>query len=165
MELVTLCYILQEGMGDIPKVCLALKKNRHAAGWLNAAGGHVRGNETTAEAAARELWEEQAVRADPDRLRKIAEIRFSFPRCPTRESLRCLVYYAPHWHGEPQETDEMGPPQWFRIDRLPFRRLPPADRYWLAEALQSKMPIGGFGLAPDDSVLSYDIVFRAFRVV
>jgi len=132
----TLCYLLREGdSGD--EVCLAEKQNKYVAGKLNAAGGKLEPGETPPQTALRELAEEQRVMVTEGQLVLGAVIHFVFPG-REHEDLRCHVFIARTWEGNPQETSEMGNPQWFPLNNLPLDRLPQSDALWLQRVLQGE---------------------------
>lgn len=66
-------------------------------------GGKVEENETPAEAAIRETWEETGV--------KVSECEFIFLRdeprhAPEGEDFHAYCYYALKWEGEPRDSEE-----------------------------------------------------------
>jgi 8-oxo-dGTP diphosphatase len=143
---------------------LAEKKKLYVAGWLNAAGGKLKAGETPEQAAVREVREEQRVKVDRGALRKVADIHFHFPASPGKD-LQCHVFIAERWTGEPQESDEMGPPGWYPVTLLYeiLDRLPPADRHWLPRVLAGESLTARFDLDATYNILDSDIqeVFRA----
>ncbi len=50
-----------------------------------------------------------------------------------------VVFATTFWLGEPKETKEMGPPEWFQIEQLPQSELMPGDKGWLPETLAEKI--------------------------
>lgn len=143
MKRTTLCYLLREGSNGT-EVCLATKKHKSGPGrrnyvsnYLNAAGGHVEDDETIGQAACREIHDEQMVEVQPEDLFFAAIVEFRFPEAEHTDNT-CFIFTATKWQGEPQESDELGPPEWHKIDDLPVRRLPPGDRIWLGRVLQGE---------------------------
>ena len=119
-QLVTLCFIVQGG-----RVLLMRKKRGIGAGKINAPGGKVDPGEAPLAAAIRETEEEICVTPVQPALR--GQLWFHFAGGPT---LRCLVYLAETFHGEPQETAE-AVPCWHPVDALPYDEMWEDDRLWL----------------------------------
>jgi hypothetical protein len=44
---------------------------------------------------------------------------------------RAHCFLTDAWSGVPRETEEMGPPEWFPVNRVPFDEMLPAERDWL----------------------------------
>lgn len=156
MKQVTLCYLVRSAPGGVREICLAEKKAKYVAGWLNGAGGKVEEGETVLEAAAREVFQEQGVVIPPSELRAVAEIEFCFPQTPGKD-LKCFVFLAEHWTGTPHESDEMGVPQWFDVSKLPIERLPPSDRLWLPQVLAGTHIEARFDLDSSYKVVSSNV--------
>ena len=49
-------------------------------------------------------------------------------------------------------------PQWFHIDKLPFDKMWPDDKYWYPLFLQNKKFTGKFFLKDLDSLIEYKLV-------
>ncbi len=119
-QLVTLCFILQEN-----RVLLMRKKRGIGAGKINAPGGKVDPGESPLAAAIRETEEEICVTPIRPELR--GQLWFRFEGGPT---LRCLVYLAEAFRGEPRETAE-ALPCWHSTGALPYEEMWEDDRLWL----------------------------------
>ncbi len=119
-QLVTLCFIVQDG-----RVLLMRKKRGIGAGKINAPGGKVDPGEAPLAAAIRETEEEICVTPIDPQLR--GQLWFYFKDGPT---LRCLVYLAEAFHGQPRETPE-ALPCWHPVDALPYDEMWGDDRLWL----------------------------------
>ena len=119
-QLVTLCFIVQDG-----RVLLMRKKRGIGAGKINAPGGKVDPGEAPLAAAIRETEEEICVTPLQPELR--GQLRFYFEGGPT---LRCMVYLAEAFRGEPRETAE-ALPCWYPADALPYDEMWDDDRLWL----------------------------------
>lgn len=156
MKKVTLCYLVRMREGKIAEVCLAEKKLLYVAGMLNAAGGKMERGEDERQAAAREVREEQGVVVRPEDLQAVARLAFCFPGDPEK-NLDCYVFLADRWQGEPRESEEMGPAQWFAVDDVPIDRLPPADRLWLPQVLRGQRVEARFELTSSYEVISSDV--------
>lgn len=119
-QLVTLCFIVQGN-----RMLLMRKKRGIGAGKINAPGGKVDPGETPLAAAIRETEEEICVTPIEPELR--GQLWFHFRGGPT---LRCLVYLAKEFSGEPMETAE-ALPLWHQADSLPYDEMWEDDRLWL----------------------------------
>ena len=126
-QLVTLCFIVQDA-----RVLLMRKKRGIGAGKINAPGGKVDPGEAPLAAAIRETEEEICVTPLRPELR--GQLWFYFEGGPT---LRCLVYLAGAFHGEPQETAE-ALPSWYSVDGLPYGEMWEDDRLWLPMLLAGR---------------------------
>jgi 8-oxo-dGTP pyrophosphatase MutT (NUDIX family) len=131
------------------KVGLGLKKQKIGKGLLNGWGGLVDPGETPLECAVRETFEEGGVKVDAQTLIKAAVILFH------NEKFDCQVhvYLAPWSYGPLQETDEMGPIEWY--DRLapPVHHMMLADKDWLPLVLQGKHIRGEVWYGPNQESL------------
>jgi 8-oxo-dGTP pyrophosphatase MutT (NUDIX family) len=114
-------------------VLLAMKKRGFGAGKYNGAGGKVEPNESTEEAACREVLEETGIQSTPRDLTLIATIDFYFDQNEVWNQ-HCFVYETRVFTGEPQETEEMKP-QWFTEADIPYDHMWIDDRIWLPSAL------------------------------
>ena len=119
-QLATLCYIVHEG-----KLLLIRKKRGIGAGKINGPGGKVDPGETPLAAAIRETQEEVGV--TPVEPLLLGNLVFRFADGLV---LRCLIYLAQRFHGEPCETEE-AVPLWFPLSSLPYEEMWADDREWL----------------------------------
>ena len=107
---------------------------------LNGYGGAVEDDETPSAAAVRELRQESSLVAFPNDLDEVAIIEFMYDGQP---KFKCHIFIARLWQGEPIETEEMGPPEWHPLARLPYDRMMPADSYWIPVVLLAGLRIDG----------------------
>ncbi len=135
MKQATICFCVRDG-----EVLLGLKKIRFGAGKWNGFGGKVDAGETTAEAAARELFEESGIATDPDALDHVATLEFYFADKPIFE---CFAYIARTWENDPEESDEMVP-QWFKVAELPLDDMWDSDKQWVPRVLSGERLKGIF---------------------
>ncbi len=130
MKTTTLCLCLKNN-----SVLLSEKLIGFGAGKINGYGGKVLEEETPAEAAVRELFEESALSAKPEDLVQVGLVRFYFSNLLKFE---CHVYTLQTWQGEPTATDEMGAPTWYPINSLPTEKMWVADALWFPLVLQGQ---------------------------
>jgi 8-oxo-dGTP diphosphatase/2-hydroxy-dATP diphosphatase len=127
-KILTLCVIHKD-----PHVLLGFKKKGFGAGRWNGFGGKPEEGESIEEAARREVFEEAGVVVSD--MEKVGTMEFSFKDKP--EVLEVHLFRASDFDGEPVEGEEMRP-QWFHIDKLPFDKMWPDDKYWYPLFLQNK---------------------------
>ena len=159
MKQVTLCYLVKTQAGRPEEVCLAEKKSGYVAGMLNTAGGKAKPGENPRDTALRELLEEQNVTADPTHLQNVAVLEFCFPESPEKD-LECHVFFADQWQGDPCASDELGPPSWYPVERLPYDRMPPADQHWFPRVLTGERIRMRFRLDNHYHVAPSDVQFK-----
>lgn len=124
------------------KVVLARKKESFGAGKWYTYGGKIRFYELWFNAiklsAKRELREESRVKAKKSSLEKFAVIEFYFAGKP---AYKCHIFVIKDFKGEPEETKEMGKPEWFFISKIPdevFDNMWPGDRLWMPVIFSGK---------------------------
>lgn len=132
-ETAVLCYLFSKD-----RVLLIDKKTGLGKGLVNAPGGHVEEDETTAEAAMREITEETGVTVSSVEHRGVLEFQFT-----DGLAMRGHVFFAREYTGEPRETDE-AVPFWCPVSELPYDRMWEDDRLWLPLALEGKRFAGRF---------------------
>lgn len=130
MRIVTLCFLTRSD-----EILLAQKKKGFGGGKWNGYGGGLEDGETILQAACREVKEESGALIDSGDLQKRAEIEFYFG-----DDLRiyCHVFIAKHWQGKPTESEEMGEPQWFKIENFPYDEMWAADAKWIPEIVKGR---------------------------
>ncbi len=130
-------------------VLLARKKAKIGVGHWNGYGGGIEKGEDIIAACVRECLEESTLKVDPRGLEQIALLDFHNQKSDdTFFTCRVHAFRTFEWWGVPQETVEMGEPQWFRISRLPLLDMMPADREWLPRALSGEKIRGEFWYGP-----------------
>ncbi|KAF9450219.1 hypothetical protein P691DRAFT_726463 [Macrolepiota fuliginosa MF-IS2] len=130
-------YIVQ---GD--KMLLGYKKRGFGQGKYSGFGGKVEPNETSPQAALRELEEEAGIKAP---LKHAGVLLFI--TSGAEKAFYIDIYYAEEYEGTISETDEMRP-EWFSLSAskelppVPFDSMWDTDRYWIP-LLQDKQPFVG----------------------
>jgi 8-oxo-dGTP pyrophosphatase MutT (NUDIX family) len=117
--------------------------------FLNGWGGGTEDHETPLSGVTRELEEEtkgdreRGIIVNPYDLEKVAIMSFhNFKKDRTPFTCKVHVYSAKKWDGEIISTSDIADPKRYRIDKLPFNCLMPADRFWLPLALCGEKIIG-----------------------
>jgi len=114
------------------KVCLARKKTGHGEGKWNGFGGKIEDEETSKQAAVRELFEESGVKITNKNLIKVAELYY------IEESEWLVdVFVATEFDRAPSPSKEMEP-RWFGLDHVPWEEMWFNDRLWLEKILNGK---------------------------
>lgn len=139
------------------KILLGRKKRGLGCGKWNGFGGKLEPGETMRECAARELFEESGLAADPKSLILMADLYFHQPQDPAW-SHAGIVYLAPAFQGKVQETEEMMP-RWFAKDELPYDEMWMADTVWLPLVLNGEKLRGTIYFAGDGETV-YDYEFK-----
>lgn len=120
------------------QILLIEKKRGHGQGKVNGPGGKIDPGETPLQGAVRETEEELCISVK--NARKVAELWFQMSDYP---SLRCHVFLASEFEGEPTETPE-AVPLWAPLSKIPYERMWEDDRHWLPQVLTGQTLIGKF---------------------
>ncbi|MFA7385980.1 MAG: NUDIX domain-containing protein, partial [Candidatus Paceibacterota bacterium] len=83
-------------------------------------------------------------------MEKVAEISFYFPH-NFLFNQAVHVYFSESWEGEPRESEEMKP-EWFSVEKIPFKKMWPDDIFWLPEVLKGKLLRAMFVFKENDIV-------------
>lgn len=130
---------------ELGRVCLAPKKqNIHKLGqelkdskkkW-NGYGGKQDPGETILETAIRELLQESSVLGKADDLELVASVSFYWPGNETTEpDMVVHFFFLRRYVGVPTEGAEMGAPQFFHPDEIPYREMMSADKEFFTKIL------------------------------
>lgn len=99
---------------------------------LNGYGGKQEPGETILQTAINELFQESTVVAKEEDLELVAEINFFWPGNNTPQPDMVVYFFLLSvYEGEPQETTEMGPPQWLFPSEVDYDLLNKADKYFV----------------------------------
>lgn len=137
MRAVTLCLLMKDN-----KLLLAKKKRGFGIDKINGIGGKVEEGETIEAAAAREVWEEIGVVADPAKMEKVGTVEFYFRDRPEWDQ-EMHIFLVKDWKGEPKESEEMMP-KWYSHEEIPFGAMWADDKHWLPMVLAGKKVQGKF---------------------
>lgn len=130
-----------------------MKKRGFGAGKWNGIGGKVDKEESTREAAIREVKEEIKVVANT--LSKVATLDFYFQHKPDWNQ-QVLVYLVRSWKGEPTETEEMAP-SWFKTKDIPYNKMWVDDIHWLPQVLAGDKLNAEFTFDKNEVIISQNI--------
>jgi 8-oxo-dGTP diphosphatase len=147
MKKATLCFPIKEN-----KILLGNKKRGFGKNKINGFGGKIEENETTEQAAIREVYEETQIKAKKENLKKVGKIDFVFP-CNGNFNHQAYVYFIEDWEGTPKETEEMTC-KWFDIDQIPFEKMWDADKHWMPFVLDNKKIDAYFEFNSDNSTIN-----------
>lgn len=142
----TLCIVCQH-----PRVLLGMKKRGFGEGKWNGFGGKVN-LETIEESAKRETKEECGI--EIKNLEKLGIVDFEFRGNP--EIIQMHIFRVGNFSGEPKESEEMKP-EWFHIDKIPFKQMWPDDVYWMPLFLKGRKFKGKFLFGEENSILEKEL--------
>ena len=69
-------------------------------------------------------------------LKKIAINKYFFIHNPTID-LEMHIFLCNKWKGVPKESEEMKP-RWFKVDKIPYKKMWDSDKYWIPLILKGK---------------------------
>jgi len=143
----TICLVCENG-----KILLGMKKRGFGAGKWNGFGGKVKPGETIEEAAKREMREECGIEVKT--LEEKGLILFEFEGSPEMPAVH--IFQVTEYTGEPEETEEMLP-KWFPVNKIPFTKMWPDDRFWLPLFIKNKNFSGYFLFGEKDAILEKEL--------
>jgi len=136
-----------------PYILLAMKKRGFGAGRWNGYGGKVKEGESVEESGVREIEEESGIKVS--RLEKMGIINFEFQTDPG-DILEVHFFHILDYKGEAIETEEMRP-KWFDIEKLPYNKMWPDDRYWMPIFLRGEKFKGRIYFKDQNTILEEKI--------
>ena len=164
METPTLATVvfLRNKAGEI---CLAQKKKpiHHGAGeltysletWNGYGGKQEESDKTIEDTAIRELEQESDVFAEKSNIIPCGHIYFFWPNNENEEQsladMEVFFYFLDVWTGEPREGAEMGPPQFFSPETVPYDKKMEGDALLLPRMLSGEMVSGSVYLGKKDA--------------
>lgn len=136
------------------QILLAMKKRGFGEGKYNGIGGKLEENETPEEAMVREAQEEIFI--TPTKYTKVGIIEFLEYFKGEKINVVFHLFVATEWEGTPEESEEMKP-QWFDIDKIPYDKMFPDDKYWMPYVLDNKKIEGFFEFDENWNIISQKI--------
>lgn len=133
------------------KLLLGRKKRSFGKGkWLGF-GGKLEPGESLAQGLRRECLEECNVKVK--RFEERGVLVFHYIDDPEME-----VHYFEmlEYEGEPKESEEMEV-KWFDLNKIPYDKMFPNDRYWLPMFLKKEFFKGEFWFDKDYEITKHDI--------
>lgn len=146
-KIMTLCFLFRGS-----EILLGMKKQGFGAGRWNGFGGKVNPGEKIEEATRREMFEEAGVTVGE--IEKTGILEFEFVK--KGEILQVHIYKTEDFAGEIKESGEMKP-EWFNIERIPFDKMWPDDKYWIPLMLKEKKFLGKFDFGDNDEILNHEL--------
>lgn len=143
------------------QVLLAVKTRKIGMGCWNGYGGGIETEETSEEAAIREVkMESGGVEAFPAALEKVAVMSIRNNKSDGSIFVCRLHYYFLYqWKGDFISTDEMYCPSWFSKNKMPYEDMMPADKYYLRFVLYGWKIIGQAEYGPFQQTLIGEVRF------
>ncbi|MDD5463574.1 MAG: hypothetical protein PHP62_00310 [Candidatus Moranbacteria bacterium] len=127
---------------DGREVILAPKMHKIGAGRYNGYGGKIEPSDPSIKfRAVEELWEEAWTLIGERHLQKVAEGYFINNKNDGRViTCKVNIFLAQKKNciGTPTATEEMGEPESFDMDNMPYDNMMAADRYWLPEIFKGR---------------------------
>jgi 8-oxo-dGTP diphosphatase len=143
------------------QVLLPIKKKKIGRGLRNGYGGSIEEDEDARSAALRETAEECGITPHSAALMAVAVVDFhNLTEQGHAFTCRVAIYFLYDWGGEPCESEEMGPPEWFPIGNPPLQEMMLADRDWLHHVLQGKRVYAQAWYGPRQQYLRQPTVVR-----
>lgn len=119
------------------KIILAKKKRKIGVGKWNGYGGRVEEGEDRPECLVREIFEESSVVVQKENGKELGYIDFHFQEVEISIS-RVYIYRIDEFEGFPIETEEMGEPKEFDLDKIPYNEMMLGDDKFIPYILQNK---------------------------
>ena len=149
------------GKSNEGKICLAQKKQpiHHAAGEIsyslgtwNGYGGKKESTDVTIEdTAIRELTDESGVIASKEDLVPCGHVFFFWPKnSGTVADMEVFFYFLDSWEGNPSEGKEMGAPQFFAPNNIPYEAMMGGDKILLPKMIAGEFVRGSVYLGKKD---------------
>ncbi len=134
------------------KILLGFKKRGFGMNKWNTFGGKLDQGETYEEAAKREVFEECELNVFS--LEEKAVINFSWTN--NNDKFEVHAFQTLQFDGQPVESEEMLP-QWFDLDKIPYKKMWPDNQLWWPIVLQGDKIKANFVYGPKDKLVEYNI--------
>ncbi|MBI2627569.1 NUDIX domain-containing protein [Candidatus Nomurabacteria bacterium] len=132
MTTCTLGFLFKNG-----KIILAKKKRKFGVDKWNGYGGVMEKGETKAKCLARETKEECGVIIRLEKCKELGYIVFSFEGKSERD-MKVYMYRVDEFLGEPEESEEMGEPREFDVDKIPYNEMIVGDDKFIPFVVEGK---------------------------
>jgi len=143
-----LCYLInQKG-----EVLLQYKIQGFGQGKWNGPGGKVKPGETVEQSVRREVKEEAGLTIK--NFIKVAELEFIFNGKKEWNNYT-HVFICREFSGDLKPNQE-GSLKWFKLEKIPFDKMWPDDKYWLLDALAGKYAAWRFTFNKQAELLNHE---------
>ncbi len=132
MILCTLGFLFKNG-----KIILAKKKRKFGVDKWNGYGGVVEENETKIECLVREIKEECGVVIELEKCKELGFVDFEFEGKGER-NMKVYMYRVDEFSGKPKESEEMGEPKEFDINKIPYHEMIIGDEKFMPFIIEGK---------------------------
>ena len=132
MKEYTLGFLFKDG-----KIILAKKTRKIGADKYNGYGGRIEEGEDKITNLLRETEEECGVSLDKEKCKELGVADFYFDD-KSFNDLRVFVYRIDEFDGYPKKSEEMGEPEEFDLDKIPYEEMMLGDDEFLHYILEDK---------------------------
>ncbi len=119
------------------KIILAKKKRKFGVGKWNGYGGRIEEGENLEECLIRETEEECKIKLDIENCKKLGLVDFHFEN-QDQKNQKVYIYRIDKFEGEPKETDEMGKPEEFDVNEIPYHEMIIGDDKFIPFVVENK---------------------------
>lgn len=147
-------------------VVLFPKLKKIAAGYLSGPGGKIDSSlqESAIDAILRELRQETRLEVSPRNLLHAGLLQTREDPTDYKTTIRiCDIYLIYGWEGTPVPSHELGEPEEFNLQNVPYDRIMPSDHDWMRN-LFSEKPVQGIAQGTHHGVHHDDEKKRVFPV-
>lgn len=140
------------------RFCLARKKKAihhedgeisYGLGTYNGYGGKKdEGDVSIEDTAVRETDEEAGIRSKKEDLKYCGKIFFFWPNNEDKivADMEVYFYFLEKWEGEPREGNEMGNPEFFDAENIPYDEMMNGDKLFLPKMFNGEIVEGNLFL-------------------
>jgi 8-oxo-dGTP diphosphatase len=130
MKIATLVFLVKDDT-----IRLAKKKMKVGVDKYNGYGGKVEGGNSIEKTAIDEVVQECSTLVKESDLEKVGVCLFFIESEPAWE---VHVFIARTWVNEPKESKEMGKPETFKFNQIPYDEMLSGDEKWMPLVLSGK---------------------------